>query len=81
VWQQASSRQLKISPMLWQGENTTTTDELILPAEYEGTLGTRVNAISSGKLFHIFYQQNGNDITRITRNLSSSNWDPFSLPV
>lgn len=71
--------------MVWQGENTrTTADEYSPPAQYEGVPGTRITAMSSGYVVIVFYQRNGDDITLLSRNLSSnldSNWEPTTLPV
>ncbi|KAM0723574.1 hypothetical protein Q7P37_000561 [Cladosporium fusiforme] len=72
VWQERTSNQLKVAPMTWDAGSTSIGDAYLLPDAYAGTWGTQINAmLSDNKLVRIFYQRNGDDITRLTGNLSS----------
>ena len=84
VWQENGTNRIKVSRMTWDGENTKTTDDYSPPAQHKGVPGTRIDALSPNSVIQIFYQREGDDITSISRNLSSSldvDWEVIPLPV
>ena len=85
VWQENYTNRIRVSKIIWDGKDTRTTDDYAPPAaEDKGVPGTRIDALSPNSVIQIFYQREGDDITSISRNLSSSagdGWEAISLPV
>jgi hypothetical protein len=68
--------------MIWQGESTKPTDEHSPDTAYKGVPGTRIKAMALDQLVYIFYQRDGEDVTRLSRNLRTDTaWTPIVLPM
>jgi len=84
VWQEAITNLIKVKRIDWHGQNTRTTDDLSPPGRYAGVAGTQINAITFDNLVHIFYQRDGDDLTRLFRDSSmgpGSTWESMEMPV
>jgi hypothetical protein len=82
VWQEETTGRIRVSSMIWQGESTKPTDEYSPDTAYNGVPGTRIKAMALNQLVYIFYQRDGEDVTRLSRNLRMDTaWTPSVLPL